>query len=74
MSSVTYRTGYLGRGSTVHVLTLTPGDPFYRSLCQKRWHGGITTLSNDIAPADQRAELTFVGCQRCHRAFSKVTL
>jgi hypothetical protein len=70
----TYRTGYLGRSNRIHVLTLTSGDPFYRSLCAKRWRGSITTLSNEIAAADKTAEFSFVDCARCYAAFSKVAL
>jgi hypothetical protein len=69
-----YRTGYLGRSNRIHVLTLTSGDPFYRSLCSKRWTGSITTLSDEIVAADQAAELAFVDCSRCYTAFAKVTI
>jgi len=69
-----YRTGYLGRSNRIHVLTLTSGDPFYRSLCSKRWNGGITTLSNEIEAADKAAELEFVDCTRCYRAFEKAAV
>jgi len=71
MEYPTYRTGYLGRGYTVHVLRLAAPDPFYRSLCRPRWSGGIMTLSGPIAPEDKAGELSFVTCSRCHAAFEK---
>jgi hypothetical protein len=74
-AAAVYRTGYLGRGYTVHVLTLTGSDPFYRSFCRPRWNGAIMTLSNPIeTAAEQTGELAFVGCERCRKAFAKVSV